>query len=193
MDFFDQVKDNSKTSFSVKFACSGSGDLLPPMCALKSPSGHFYDTWAMGGPEGSVWTANKAGWFNMRECETWFEKVFLKYLDVRRIPREEIKVLIMDNLSAHMSFRIMEQARENNVRVVFLPPNSTHLTQPLDVAVFAPLKKQWRRELDSYKAGVYAVPTVYWSKNIPPPSKMIFFHPVKIIQYGTVPTVLPYW
>jgi len=33
-----------------------------------------------------------------------------------------------------------------------LPPNSTHLTQPLDVAVFAPLKKVWRAVLDKYKA-----------------------------------------
>jgi hypothetical protein len=151
MNLFDQVKDNSKTSFSVMFACRGTGAILPPMCALKSPSGYFYDTWARGGPEGSVWTANKAGWFNMRECETWFEKVFLKYLEDQKIPKQEIKVLIMDNLSSHISFSIMEQAKENNIRLVFLPPNSTHITQPLDVAVFAPLKKQWRKELDNYK------------------------------------------
>jgi hypothetical protein len=132
------------------FAAAGNGNFLPPMCALKSPSGHFYDTWAQGGPEGSVFVANKAGWFNMRECETWFDKVFLKYLEAN-IPKEEVKVLIMDNLSSHLSFTIMEQCRENNIRLIFLPPNSTHLTQPLDVAVFAPLKKQWRKELDSYK------------------------------------------
>jgi hypothetical protein len=56
----------------------------------------------------------------------------------------------MDNLSSHLSLKIMEQCREH-IRLIFLPPNSTHLTQPLDVAVFAPMKKQWRKELDDYK------------------------------------------
>lgn len=40
----------------------------------------------------------------------------------------------------------------NFFRYIFLPPNSTHMTQPLDVAVFAPMKKVWRRVLDEYKA-----------------------------------------
>lgn len=32
-----------------------------------------------------------------------------------------------------------------------MPPNSTHLTQPLDVAFFRPLKAKWKRELDAWK------------------------------------------
>jgi hypothetical protein len=86
----------------------------------------------------------------LKECETWFTEIFLKWLE-GQIPREEVKVLIMDNLSSHLSLTIMEQCRENNICLIFLPPNSTHLTQPLDVAVFAPLKKQRRKELDAYK------------------------------------------
>jgi len=62
----EQVKDHSKTCFSTMFACSADGQLLPPMTVYKSPSGNFYDIWAEGAPEGSVFTANKAGWFNMR-------------------------------------------------------------------------------------------------------------------------------
>jgi hypothetical protein len=30
---------------------------------------------------------------------------------------------------------------------VFLPPNSTHLCQPLDVAVFRPMKIAWRKSV----------------------------------------------
>jgi hypothetical protein len=37
------------------------------------------------------------------------------------------------------------------LRYIFLPPNSTHLTQPLDVAVFAPMKRLWREVLDKFK------------------------------------------
>lgn len=76
--------------------------------------------------------------------------MFLVWLD-GRIPKEEVKVLIGDNLGSHISLHVMELCREYNVRFIFLPSNSTHLTQPLDVAVFAPMKKQWRVELNKYK------------------------------------------
>jgi hypothetical protein len=36
-------------------------------------------------------------------------------------------------------------------RFIFLPENSTHLLQPLDVAVFGPMKRRWREVLTSWK------------------------------------------
>lgn len=80
----EQVKDHSKTAFSVMFCCAGSGELLPPMTVYKSPaSGNFYTSWADGHPIGSVCVANKSGWFNMQEFEVWFTKVFLVYIQYR--------------------------------------------------------------------------------------------------------------
>jgi hypothetical protein len=84
------VKDHSKTCFSVNFCCSADGQLLPPMTVYKVASRNLYDSWTSGAPVGSVFAANKAGWFGMHECEAWFEKVFLKWLD-GRIAKEDIK------------------------------------------------------------------------------------------------------
>ena len=70
---------------------------------------------------------------------------------IRRLPKEEPKVLIGDNLAAHLSPAVMKLCKENNVRFIFLPENSTHLLQPLDVAVFAPVKKEWRQVLCNWK------------------------------------------
>lgn len=38
-----------------------------------------------------------------------------------------------------------------DIKFVLLPPNSTHLCQPLDVAFFRPLKLAWRKVLDVWK------------------------------------------
>jgi hypothetical protein len=111
----EQVKDHSKTAFSTIFCICGDGNLTPSMTVYKSPSGNFYDTWATGAPPGSVFTANKSGWFTMREFETFFEKVFLKYIE-GRIPKEDVKVLIGDNLGAHISPTVMEKCKEHNIR-----------------------------------------------------------------------------
>jgi hypothetical protein len=114
----EQVKDHSKTAFSTMFCACGDGNLTPTMTVFKGPSGNFYETWATGAPPGSVFTANKSGSFNMREFETFFEKVFLKYID-GRIPKEDVKILIGDNLGAHISPIVMEKCKEHNIRSVW--------------------------------------------------------------------------
>ncbi len=38
------------------------------------------------------------------------------------------------------------------LRFVFLPENSTHMLQPLDVCVFGPMKRRWRQVLADWKA-----------------------------------------
>nr|XP_047138171.1 uncharacterized protein LOC124814460 isoform X1 [Hydra vulgaris] len=37
--------------------------------------------------------------------------------------------------------------------MVFLPPNSTHLLQPLDLAVYGPMKSTWRKVITAWKIG----------------------------------------
>jgi hypothetical protein len=61
------------------------------------------------------------------------------------------KVLIGDSLSSHISERVLNLCKENDVHFVYLPPNSTHLTQPLDVTFFHPVKHKWREILSDYK------------------------------------------
>jgi hypothetical protein len=75
--------------------------------------------------------------------------VFLRH--IRNLPKEEVKVLIGDNLAAHLSPVVTELCEENNVRFIFLPENSTHLLQPLDVAVFGPMKRKWKEVLTAWK------------------------------------------
>ncbi|KAK3894534.1 hypothetical protein Pcinc_001690 [Petrolisthes cinctipes] len=62
------------------------------------------------------------------------------------------KVIIGDNLSSHVSLSVVTACENNNISFVLLPPNSTHLTQPLDVSVFGPLKNHWRSVLTDFKA-----------------------------------------
>lgn len=58
-----------------------------------------------------------------------------------------------DNISTHLTIEEIRMSSKYNVEFVFLPPNSTHLTQPLDVAFFRPLKIAWRKILTTWKYG----------------------------------------
>ena len=60
-------------------------------------------------------------------------------------------MVIGDNLSAHFSPKVFHLCRQNNISFKCLPPNTTHFLQPLDVAVFSPVKRQWRAILDQWR------------------------------------------
>lgn len=123
--------------------------MLPPMTVYKSINGVVYQNWCEGGPEGATYAASKSGWFDMEKFNVWFKQVFIKWL--ARLPKEDIKVIIGDNLAAHLSPYVTQLCQQHNVRFCFLPENSTHLLQPLDVSVFAPMKRKWREVLTAWK------------------------------------------
>lgn len=109
----------------------------------------MWDTWTKGGPEDARYGRSKSGWFDNVCFRDWFYTVALPFL--RR--KEGRKLLIGDNLSSHFSQDVIEECQKCDIYFVCLPPNSTHLCQPLDVSFFRPLKIQWRKILNEWKSG----------------------------------------
>ncbi|CAG4981887.1 unnamed protein product [Parnassius apollo] len=87
------------------------------------------------------------GWFDGNTFEDWVETVALPYFN----NKTGKKILIGDNLSSHLSLDLIKKCQQQEVHFVFLTPNSTHLTQPLDVAFFRPVKIAWRNILFTWK------------------------------------------
>ena len=61
------------------------------------------------------------------------------------------KVVICDNLSNHLNENVIQKCKKHDIKFVFLPSNTTHLTQPLDVTFFGPMKRKWRNLLGAWK------------------------------------------
>ena len=83
----------------------------------------------------------------MQTFSDWFSTQALPHL--KKLKGK--KVLIGDNLSSHLSAEVIQKCEENEIAFCFLPPNSTHKLQPLDVSFFHPLKTAWRKILLSRK------------------------------------------
>lgn len=127
------------------FAGSASGEILPPYVVYKAE--HLWDTWTTGGPNGCRYNRTKSGWFDVMTFEDWFLSILLGKLRKLTGP----KVLIGDNLSSHINPVVIRACEENNIKFVCLPPHSTHITQPLDVAFYGPMKRYWRSILNEWK------------------------------------------
>nr|XP_047137470.1 uncharacterized protein LOC124813973 [Hydra vulgaris] len=105
------------------------------------------DTWILGGPIGARYDRTKSGWFDGYCFIDWLQTIVIPYF--RHVDNNTPKLLVGDNLACHLSINLIEICVANNIRMVFLPPNSTHILQPLDLAVYGPMKSTWIKNLVS--------------------------------------------
>ncbi|CAK1585488.1 unnamed protein product [Parnassius mnemosyne] len=141
----ERILNNTKSCISIMFTASAAGTCLPIYVVYKASN--LYSEWLEGGPAGTRYNCSKSGWFDTSSFEDYFKTIVVDW--ARQISGP--KVVIGDNSSSHINIEVVELCQKHNIRLVFLPPNSTHLTQPLDVAYFGPLKREWKKILLDYK------------------------------------------
>lgn len=141
----ERIINHSKGCISLMFAATAEGELLPPYVVYKSEN--LWSEWCRGGPEGARYNRSKSGWFDSVAFLDWFKTIVIPWAS--KIDGQ--KLIIGDNLSSHLNADVVELCEAYQIRFAFLPPRSTQLTQPLDVAFFGPLKKSWRTILLKYK------------------------------------------
>ena len=56
------------------------------------------------------------------------------------------RLLVLDNHGSHTTIQFREFCNDNNIILLWMPPHSSHLCQPLDVGCFGPLKKAYSRQ-----------------------------------------------
>ena len=133
---------------TVHCAGSGSGERLPPFILYKGKN--LYQRWMEGGPPAAaVHGISESGWMDGANFLSWFTKLFLPA--VPYLTETAPVLLFLDGHHSHISLELIRRARGNNILLLCLPPNTTHLLQPPDVGVFAPMKSAWRAILKRYK------------------------------------------
>jgi hypothetical protein len=60
---------------------------------------------------------------------------------------DEARILILDGHGSHISIDFLWHCKQNNVQLVFLPPHSSHVLQPLDLSCFSIAKSKYRGKI----------------------------------------------
>ena len=68
-----------------------------------------------------------------------------------QVGRERPVLLIIDGHTTHIDLDISQFCKEDRILLYCLPPHSSHISQPLDVGFFAPLKANWKKAVDSFR------------------------------------------
>lgn len=91
-----------------------------------------------------VWRSNKKGWMTSKIFNEWLNGEFLKSItklnDANNV--ENKVLLIVDNAPSYALIQIPE-----NIKIVFVPPNTTPLLQPMDLGVIANFKAYYLRRV----------------------------------------------
>lgn len=79
--------------------------------------------------------------------------VFFEYVSTQWLPwlqSQNIQfpvIFFVDGHKSHLTMEFSQFCETNGIILYSLPPNTTHMMQPADVAVFKPLKSQWKRAI----------------------------------------------
>ncbi|KAH9133486.1 hypothetical protein AeRB84_020458 [Aphanomyces euteiches] len=129
-------------------ACvSAAGFVVPPLFIIPGQRVNMQVAEALG-PTYVV--ASESGFINRTIFQLWLA------MFASSVPASVDRPLLLtlDGYGGHFSNEIYEEVNNLGIIVVCLPANATHLLQPLDVAVFGPLKRRIKKDIFSYMVEV---------------------------------------
>ena len=138
------ISSGSKGQITVIACVSAAAQVIPPLIVWKRKT--MAPEMATGEIPGTLYGFSENGWTNSILFDSWFKKLFMRYA-----PASRPLILFMDGHSSHYCPDTLALAAENGIILFSLPPNTTHLTQPLDKGVFGPFKQHWRRVCHDFK------------------------------------------
>ena len=86
------------------------------------------------------------GWTTDNITLDWLQKHFIPLTRTHTVGR--YRLLILDGHGSHTTPEFDSTCLENNIITLCMPPHSSHLCQPLDVSIFAPLKKSYYKYIE---------------------------------------------
>jgi DDE superfamily endonuclease len=90
------------------------------------------------------YTTSENGWTSNNIAGQWLNTIFLPETNPKR---NEARILLLDGHGSHISIDFLWECKQNNVHLVFLPPHSSHVLQPLDLSCFSPTKTRYRSQI----------------------------------------------
>jgi DDE superfamily endonuclease len=93
-----------------------------------------------------ILSISDSGWTNNDRGLYWLENIF--ELETRNT-KGDFRLLIMDGHDSHINVEMVNFCADHRIRLLCLPPHSTHILQPLDVGCFQPMKQYHSQAINS--------------------------------------------
>ncbi|XP_071578860.1 uncharacterized protein [Temnothorax nylanderi] len=141
------VNGDEKECLTVLFMVNAAGVMVPPMVMYwyqRIPASVVRNV-----PKGWSIGISERGWMTAETFYEYIANVFYPWLKENNV--EFPVVLYVDGHSSHCTMPLSEFCRDHQIELIALYPNATHILQPLDVAVFHPLKSSWKKTVNKWR------------------------------------------
>ncbi|KYM93390.1 hypothetical protein ALC62_16007, partial [Cyphomyrmex costatus] len=141
------VNADEKESLTTLFMVNAAGFMVSFMIMYwykrvpYSVSSAFPNGWHIG--------LSEKGWMTAESFYEYILNYFHPWLVKNNI--EFPVILYVDGHSSHLTLPVVEFCRKVKIELIALFPNATHILQPLDVAVFHPLKNIWKEAVNNWR------------------------------------------
>ncbi|KAK1845368.1 pogo transposable element with krab domain [Colletotrichum chrysophilum] len=128
--------------------CVNSGGwCIPPFVIVKGAYHLASWTTESGFPGNWVIKPTANGWTDNQTGLDW-----IKHFDKHTKNRTKgvYRMLIIDGHESHLSAEFDDYCKQNNIITVSMPAHSSHLLQPLDIALYSPLKRAYGDEINLF-------------------------------------------
>ena len=96
---------------------------------------------------GAAGEISETGWSNSSVFQNYMENHFMKYVNIQP---DQKHLVIFDGHKSHISLTLTNWGKDHGVVFYVLPPHTSHVSQPLDVSCFSPLKAIYNIECQNY-------------------------------------------
>ena len=137
------LTSGQKKQITVLACGNAAGYVIPPLVIFSRKT--LNPELTVQEVPGTMYGLSDSGWMTSDIFENWFIHHFLVHA-----PAGRPLLLLIDGHSTHYNPSFITKAAHEKVIVFCLPPNTTHLLQPLDKSAFGPLKTFWNQECQDY-------------------------------------------
>jgi len=138
------IASNSKEQITTLCAISAAGNVIPPMHIFPGERFRGYNP-MQNCTEGAYFGRSPKGWISTELFYGWLANHFSRHVSERPV------VLLVDGHTCHIDIEVSKLCQTNKMHLYCLPPHTSHMTQPLDVGFFKPLKVAWSKACESFK------------------------------------------
>lgn len=136
-----------KQNVTVMFSFGASGVVVSPHVIV--PGKRIRKEVAQGFPADWGLGQSERGWMDTHNFRDYILKIFHPFLVKHGVTFPII--YFVDGHSSHKAVEVAHLCQTLGIVLISLYPNTTHITQPADVAVFRPLKNEWRKVVDEWR------------------------------------------
>ena len=100
--------------------------------------------------DGAAMAMQTKAWMIATLFSHWISH-FIRCLESKGgILNERCHLLILDGQNSHVTLEVVQKCKEVGLDLLTLPSHTSHRLQPLDVSVFAPFKRYFKRYRDAW-------------------------------------------